>query len=572
MVYFQILEMDIKAKLLGFVFLMIYMSLVSGAEGIPGPAKVMVKILDGEVILHWDTPEDAPSNYYYNVEMAKYQDDWAMLASCTLINDTYCSLNSFITDFDSGYKVRVQLVAGGDESIWVRKKFLLNESKLQPPSFTLWATSSTITVSVHPKPILKKIFPFGLRYTIYLEEKGQDNKNTTAYLKDDMEEDQKTTFTSLHWGKEYCVSVKLEGNGNLPTSRVSKKQCLLLPEQEYYIIAVSSLSFVGGLALIAVIAVLCYLKRPEKTPAALKSPASGWLPLYVEDGTVEVVTDKGWFLSPYRKDMKDGVKDPISHLTVTEDNEEEERRTSMDSGLSMESNSNIEENPPMRQDDSGCGSMGGPESTTSSQTDYPLENERADSIRKREDSGVGLGCQMISCINLDGQDSGPLKESGAGGNYRSQSPSDVQMQASDDEETFKQILPDLVLAEVVTGYRAGPQSCICSGAGQCIWCHQQGHDETKVIKQYRKVSIENEQLVSQSDLIDSYKGDVTHPGYSREKQTDTHMMDDLESKFFPLRDFPLLTSLSPLPLVKCGQDFNMNNVSLSLCDVQLKID
>lgn len=52
-----------------------------------------------------------------------------MLASCTQINDTYCSLNSFITDFDSGYKVRVQLVAGGDESIWVRKKFLLNESK-----------------------------------------------------------------------------------------------------------------------------------------------------------------------------------------------------------------------------------------------------------------------------------------------------------------------------------------------------------------------------------------------------------------------------------------------------------
>lgn len=48
--------------------------------------------------------------------------------------------------------------------------------KLQPPSFTLWATFSTITVSVHPKPILKKIFPFGLKYTIYLEEKGQDNK------------------------------------------------------------------------------------------------------------------------------------------------------------------------------------------------------------------------------------------------------------------------------------------------------------------------------------------------------------------------------------------------------------
>lgn len=48
--------------------------------------------------------------------------------------------------------------------------------KFQPPSFTLWATSSTLTVYVHPKPILKKMFPFGLTYTIYLEETGQKKK------------------------------------------------------------------------------------------------------------------------------------------------------------------------------------------------------------------------------------------------------------------------------------------------------------------------------------------------------------------------------------------------------------
>lgn len=40
----------------------------------------------------------------------------------------------------------------------------------------MWATSSSLTVRVHEKPILRKLFPFGLTYTIYLEERGQDKK------------------------------------------------------------------------------------------------------------------------------------------------------------------------------------------------------------------------------------------------------------------------------------------------------------------------------------------------------------------------------------------------------------
>lgn len=564
MVYFQIPDMGIKPKMPVLVFLVVYISFVSGQK-VPGPTNLLVNILDGEVIVHWETPLDAPSNVHYNVEMAKYSDEWTTVASCTKMTNTYCNLDRFINDYKAAYKVRVQLEAEHKVSTWAGKKFLLNESKLLPPTFTLWATFSTITVSVHPKPILKKIFPFGFVYTIYLEERGEDNKNTTAYLKDDMADDQKTTFTSLHWGREYCVSIKIEASGALPVSNVSKRQCLLLPEQEWFIIAVSSLSAVGVLAFIAIMAMilLCYLRFPEKTPSALKSPVMNWLPLQVEDGTVEVVTDKGWFLSVNRTDMKGVMKDLLTHVTVIEDSEEEERRTSTDSGVSMESNSNSEGNPPMRQEDSGCGSMGGPESTTSSQTDYPLDNERADSIQKREDSGVGMGCQIVPRMHLDGQDSGLLKVA-AGGNYRSQSPSDVQMHVSDDEDTFKQIPPDLVLAEVVTGYRAGPQSCICSGAGQCFWCHQQGHNETKVIKQYRAVSIENGLLGPRSDLIDSYKA---------EKQTGRDTMDDLESNVIPLSDFPLLNFLPPPPLVKCGQDFNMNNVLAPLlCDVELKND
>lgn len=287
---------------------------------------------------------------------------------------------------------------------------------------------------------------------------------------------------------------------------------------------------------------------------------------------MEVVTDKGWFLSSHRTKVKNCVKDSLAPVTTTEDKGEEDRRTSMDSGVSIESNSTT--NPPMRQEDSGCGSLGGPESSTSGQTDYPLQEERTDThiARKMEDSGVvvGLGCQLLSSsINLDGQDGGSLKEAVAGGNYRSQRPSAVQIHVCDDEE----VLPGSALAEVVTGYRVGPQSCICSGAGQCTWCHKQGIYETEVIKQYRAMRIDNGLLSSKCNFVDSYKRGITFSSYSKKTQIDTVVTDDLETTFIQLGEtFPLLTALTPLPLVEGRQDFNMNNVSLSLCDVQLTAD
>lgn len=54
--------------------------------------------------------------------------------------------------------------------------FSVPVGELLPPSFTLWATSSTLTVKVHQRPILRKLFPFGITYTIYLEERGQEEK------------------------------------------------------------------------------------------------------------------------------------------------------------------------------------------------------------------------------------------------------------------------------------------------------------------------------------------------------------------------------------------------------------
>ncbi|XP_053177000.1 interleukin-10 receptor subunit alpha [Scomber japonicus] len=568
--------MDMSTKIPVLIFMIISINCVSGGD-VPEPCKPTVDILDGEVIALWSRPADAPPNTVYNVEMAKYVGEWAMVASCTGIKETYCDLSSFIHDYTVAYKFRVQLVAGDKESAWTRKKkFSLNESKLQPPSFTLWATSSTLAVYIHEKPILHKIFPWGLTYNITLEERGKHSKTTTAYLKVNTEEDQTIkTFRSLHWGREYCVRIMVEANAALPVSKASPTRCLQLPEQEWYMIAVSSLSIAGVLAFIVITTaiLLCYLKRPEKTPAVLKSPVSGWHPLTVGDDTMEVVTDKGWFLSSHKTEIKQTMK-----LAVTEDTGEENRRTSMDSGVSMKSSSATKSggSPPMRQEDSGCGSMGGPDSSTSSQTDYPLQDESTDTntVRKREDSGLGLGCQLhSSSMNLNALNSEPLKEFVSGNNYHSQSHSAVQICVYDDEEVLKQTIPDPVLAEVVTGYRAGPQSCICSGAGQCTWCHNQGLNETDTIKQYRTMHIESELLSDKCNITDSYKEKLIFSSYPRKTQMDTLMMNDLETTFLHLgENFPLLSALSPMALEEGRQDLNMNNVSLSLCDVQLTTD
>ncbi|KAG7478566.1 interferon alpha beta receptor 1-like [Solea senegalensis] len=550
-------EIDKSNKMPVLLSLVICINSLSAAVlGVPKPADVKVNISDGEVIVYWKQPVDAPSNSKYNVEMAKYIDDWAKVRSCTKITNTFCVLSGLIHDYNTLYKVRVQLVVGDDTSVWTSKKVRPNESKLSPPTFTLLATSSTLSVYVHQKPILRMLFPYGLTYTIYLEEAGQ-NKTTIAYLKDDVGDDQRnTTFRSLKWERVYCVSMSVEGNGAIFQSPVSSKQCLLLPEREWFVIAAASSSILGVLAMIAIIAIIlmCYLRRPEKTPAALKSPVRYWLPLPIEEGVMETVTDRGWFLSSYKPEVKNCDNDPQTHVTVTDDNEKEDRRTSMDSGVSMESSSatNNRGSPVTRQGDSGCGSMGGPESSSCSQADYPLQDEGTDidKVRKREDSGVGLGCQIDSfSVTLDQPDSRLVQESGSGGNYRTQSPSAVQIH----EEEFKQKSSDTVLAEVVTGYRAGPQLCICSGAGQCTWCHKKCHSGSDVIKQN---SMGN-----------------TYPSCYKKSQMDTVTVDDFTNTFSQLGEmFPLLTTLPPLPLLERGHDLNMNNVFLSLSDIQLNTD
>ncbi|XP_015232734.1 PREDICTED: interferon alpha/beta receptor 1-like [Cyprinodon variegatus] len=551
--------MEMKKEALIPLFLFCFINHVSGAI-IPPPKKLEVHISDGVVTVLWEHPEDAPPEAVYNVQMRTHN-QWENVPNCMGVRINYCLISN-ISNYLPKYQVKVQLVKGLQKSDWeVSKKFLINEGELLPPSFTLWATSSKLTVYVHEKPILRKVFPFGVAYTLYLEEIGEVNKTTTVYLKDDEGKAMRTkTFSSLHWGRMYCVSGKVEGNGGLNSSPVSEKQCLFLPEQEFYIIAASSLSILGIMAFAIVITsiVLCYLKRPAKTPVALKSPVSGWMPLSVAEGTMEVVTDKAWFLSSYKINTKP-INLPETTITITDNGEEENRRTSLDSGVSVETDPAAKRGQcPARQEDSGCGSMGGPESSSNSHTDYPLQDEsmEADDIRKTEDSGMGLSCQMhSSSLNLYGQDTETLVETVIVGNYRTQSPSEIQIQSRDSEDMLKQIPAHTVLAEVVAGYKAGPQSCICSETGQCTWCLRHGLYRPEETKLCRTVFMEDLLIDRKSEMVDSTTAVKTH----------MDSVINFETTLLQLSEaFPLLTSTFE-------KDSNMN-ISLSLCDVELTTD
>lgn len=285
-----------------------------------------------------------------------------------------------------------------------------------------------------------------------------------------------------------------------------------------------------------------------------KSPLSDWRPLSIAEGTMEVVTDKGWFLSNYTTQGEVHSKEPLTNITMTEDSDEEDRRTSMDSGVSIESNSieTGQERPSTRQDDSGCGSLGGQESSTSDQTTYPLQKDgcELDIASDKGDSGMGCGFQFHSSpLNVKQQTSGPLKEAVYGGNYRSQTLRNVGIDICDNNVGLSEMLSSPSLAEVIQGYRAGLQTCICSGAGECTWCHK------------------NERC----DSIDAFKR-IPVSAFPKDTQMDPISANDLVP-FTELQEtFPLLSAFTSLPPMDGVQDINMNNLSLSLCDVQLIID
>lgn len=66
---------------------------------------------------------------FFFVVVTRHDEEWAIVESCTGITQAYCELSSLIQNYRTSYKVKVQLVAGVNESAWAIKRFLPNLSK-----------------------------------------------------------------------------------------------------------------------------------------------------------------------------------------------------------------------------------------------------------------------------------------------------------------------------------------------------------------------------------------------------------------------------------------------------------
>ncbi|CAL8361865.1 unnamed protein product [Merluccius merluccius] len=334
------------------------------------------------------------------------------------------------------------------------------------------------------------------------------HRTTKASLNDNSEEamGRTQTFRSLHWGREYCVQIQVEGIGERDINDISAQKCLLLPKQEWYTITVASLSTLVVLAMLTMLlcVLCCFVRLPEKTPVALKSPKTGWSPLVVGEGNMEVVTDKGWLLSMGWVNKVPGTL----HAVVQETEWKNERRTSMDSGVSVGSNGTAKMggSDPAKLEDSGCAIFEGSQGA---------ESFGSAAVEEHHTQG-----RCVTPVSAEGktEDSGDSGDSG--------------------------------LVDVVVGYRKGQLSCMPQ-MNQGSW---PGHAElpeeeiTFSTNYRRKTHIQMETVVSVDD--------------SESPSNWLHAAFEEESA-------PLFLPLMFPPLETGDLGCAMNTVPISICDVEL---
>ncbi|XP_076832833.1 interleukin-10 receptor subunit alpha [Brachyhypopomus gauderio] len=416
------------------------------------PVNVTVHIWEGNVSVTWAPPQSSPQDLVYQTQLSNYDSSlsWETVPNCKRLTTTTCNIGMLPHNVE--FVVRVGILVDDDEISWSqRKRFNLKETQLLPPSFSLSTTSHSVHIKVHENWKLNEIFPFGVQYTARLWPDGQENE---TLIRDGSNDELEMEFGSLRTWRVYCMHVEVDSR-TTNARNISSVRCTRLPLDPVLIIC---FAFLGALGLVTLTMLLvCFLKHPGKTPAALKPIVNGWRPMIVGLDKVEVVTDKGWLLIANQTKIKRQASEEKSADTE----EGKERRESMDSGVSMEpSHPSAPNSAPCEQMgdahvDSGCGSLGGSEGS----------GGVMEEVEGREDSGLGLGPHEASGC-LEGEDIGLLSVDGIGDGYRSQSPESVDM-LNESPEIYEM---DINMATPSGGYRSGQVICMCSDFEDCVWC------------------------------------------------------------------------------------------------------
>lgn len=266
-----------------------------------------------------------------------------------------------------------------------------------------------------------------------------------------------------------------------------------------------------------------------------------------------MVISNGWFLSRANPEGKRELsEDKIAIL------QEEEKRASLDSGVSMVTNSTGGDAGMVRQEpqeDSGCGSLGSSaenENEHGGSSMLPLLEGRnkCNTVTRGEDSGLGLGFNTESAGNSEGEDTRSLPDTEVpiGDGYRSQSPSAIVVLPSTPETTPTQTLPetDFDMAAPMLGYR--PSQVI-------------GH---------------NAPVIDNGDTpLDTTEQELNFSNYRRKTEPleVTSLPDSLSLPPQNLQNLsettPFLACLPQFHLGEKGSECNLTSMPLSLSDMEL---
>ncbi|NXI13039.1 I10R1 protein, partial [Irena cyanogastra] len=231
-------------------------------------------------LLRWEPGHGCPSNARYDVEYIVYGSGipWTAIPECRNTSEHSCDLTCYTSDPEQRYHVQVRAVCGNHTSSWQRtSSFFPQEAGLRLVGQSLSVMGNSIqvrlqlllcsgTTTVEYSDYQKEV----TQYHVYVR-RTRDN-HTITVVKNSTE----FTISELFWVTEYCLSVEPSmANRPSPTARTGE-QCVTTGHRDRsaaFLPGILSSSFIilSLLGLLGTLLARAYVKKPVRTPSALKS-------------------------------------------------------------------------------------------------------------------------------------------------------------------------------------------------------------------------------------------------------------------------------------------------------------
>uniref|UniRef100_A0A8C3N9U3 Interleukin 10 receptor subunit alpha n=1 Tax=Geospiza parvula TaxID=87175 RepID=A0A8C3N9U3_GEOPR len=260
--------------------LALLLACLTHGESLAKPRSVRITTETGWHLLQWEPGRGCPSDARYDVEYVIYGIgmNWTGIPECWNTTELSCDLTHYTLDPEQRYHARVRTVAENLTSSWKKTGGFSPQQagpRLAGQSLSVLGNSIQVRLRLllrpgSASPEYSELRREMTRYHVHLR-RTRDN-HTVRRVANSTE----FTIRELFWLTEYCLSVEPSlANMPIPSTR-SAEQCVttgprdrsaeLLPTiLSSFFITLSLLGLLGALLACT------YIRRPVRTPSALKS-------------------------------------------------------------------------------------------------------------------------------------------------------------------------------------------------------------------------------------------------------------------------------------------------------------